>query len=114
MQNDNLSASLMDFVSYEVVDGLKTRALPIKQEQLMSNGFTSLGYHFIVKQPIRQLERWVPMTSQPYADELFKFFGELGTMYVYKMLMGKPYGDIGGMVLKQLMAQGGQLVLRSL
>ncbi len=113
MQGSQLNDALYDFLFYEIHDGIKMRALPFKQDQLMENAFVSFGYNMIAKQPLMQLRRWIPETSAPLGDEIIKFFGEMAGFYSYRWLMGKS-APLGNLMLKQLLSQGSQYIMKEI
>jgi len=113
MQVSGTNDAIFDFVAYSIHDGVKTRALPINKNQIMENAFVSFGYNMVAKQPLMTARRYMPDISTPYSNELVKFAGELIGMYSYKWLMKKPT-SFSSMVMKQLLSQGGQYVMRQI
>ena len=113
MENQGLNNALYDFAFYQIHDGIKTRALPLSKEQLMPNLFVSLGYNMLTAKPLKQLQQWIPTVSQPYGDMITKFLGETVGFISYGMLMGKPV-NYGAIMLKQILAQGSQEVLKQI
>jgi hypothetical protein len=110
---NGVNETILDFSFYSLHDGIKRRALPT-QNELLGNALVAGGYNLIAKQPFEgTIQRFIPEVPQLPSEELLKFFGESAFMWLYKWSMGMER-NIGGILLKQLLAQGGSMIYKQL
>ena len=110
---NGVNDAVLDFGFYLLHDGIKRRALPT-QNDLLEDAVVAGGYNIVLKAPLdNTLSQFIPVVSQPYGEDIIKFLGATALMFGYRWSMGMER-NIGGIMLKQLLAQGGQMIYKQL
>lgn len=109
--NQNINEVVMDFAFFSGFDMLKSKRL-INQAEFLENAVVAGAYGFVVKEPAKQLRRFIPqMGLEDSTDMIIKFAAEAATAFAYRWVQGKER-NLGPILLKQLLAQGSQEVFK--
>lgn len=107
-----MNQALQDYAFLQGHDIIKERSLP-KFAGIAENAVIAGGWNMIAYEPTKQLERFLPIADQMIKDEILKFAGESAIALLYRWMTGKER-SLGNIMLKQMLAQGSQMVVNKL
>lgn len=107
-----MNDALQDFAFLQGHDIIKERSLP-KVDGIIENAVIAGGWNMLARKPTEQAERFIPIADQMIKKEIMKFGGEVSIALLYRWLMGKDK-SLGNLMLKQMLAQGSQMIVNKL
>jgi len=107
---DALKLSIEDTVFYSIYDGVKAKKFPDGAD-ILENSVVGLGYNFLLSDPMKMIDKFIPDGSRKYSNDLAKFMGQSFLFYLYGA-MYKKNEPLTQILIKQLLVQGAELVYK--